>query len=101
MAQKNILVTGGTGLLGAHLLLAFCKQGHDVVATRRSTSDMKLLHSIFGIQRSLLNHITWLTGDLCDPILPMRLHEMCKQFFIVQEKFRLVRGSMIPLLKQM
>ena len=68
MAQKNILVTGGTGLLGAHLLLAFCKQGHDVVATRRSTSDMKLLHSIFGIQRSLLNHITWLTGDLCDPI---------------------------------
>lgn len=99
MSQKIILITGGTGLLGAHLLFAFCKQGHDVVATKRTTSNMKLLYAIFGKQKSLLNHITWLTGDLCDPIFADEVTQNVQTVFHCAGKVSFGAGEYNALIK--
>jgi len=42
-----ILVTGGTGLLGSHLLFDLTKQGLSVRAIKRTTSDVKMVRKIF------------------------------------------------------
>ena len=58
--QSSILVTGGTGLVGAYLLQYLVHQGFsNIKAIKRSTSNMDLVAS-FGAQ------ITWLEGDVLD-----------------------------------
>lgn len=58
--NKKILVTGGTGMLGAHLLHYLIKKGYtNVRATKRATSSLILTEPI--------NHlIEWVEGDLLD-----------------------------------
>jgi nucleoside-diphosphate-sugar epimerase len=99
MAHKNILVTGGTGLLGAHLLFEFCKQGFDIVATKRATSNMQLLQNIFGREKILLNHITWLTGDLCDPIFADEVTQNVQTVFHCAGKVSFGPGEYDSLIK--
>jgi len=65
-----ILVTGGTGLLGSHLLLNLTKAGHQVRAIKRQTSDVQMVHKIFSYYfndpDSLCNKIEWVDADLLD-----------------------------------
>jgi CDP-paratose synthetase len=42
----KLLVTGASGFLGSHLIRAFLTDGHDVVALKRSTSDLRRLADI-------------------------------------------------------
>ncbi len=66
-----IFLTGGTGMLGAHLLLDLTRSGTKVRALRRKNSDLKSVRKIFGWYsseaESLLERIEWLEGDLMDP----------------------------------
>lgn len=66
--HKNILVTGGTGLLGAHLLLQLVQKGYRVKAIRRETSSLKVVEKVFAAYSSQenLSAIEWLTGDVTD-----------------------------------
>ena len=63
-----ILVTGGTGLLGSHLLLELCSGGHKVRALKRPSSDTAFVETIFEFyhKKELFAGIEWVEGDLCD-----------------------------------
>jgi len=65
-----IFVTGGTGLLGAHLLYDLLQSGEAVRASRRSTSSVDLVKKIFsyysGQAASLFSRIEWVEMDLLD-----------------------------------
>jgi dihydroflavonol-4-reductase len=68
--KPTIFVTGGTGLIGAHLLLQLAQQGHAVRALRRRGSNTDRVKKIFAIYHpdpdALWQRIEWHTGDLLD-----------------------------------
>lgn len=57
-APKTIFVTGGTGLVGSHVIEEALKRGHRVKALVRSTSDTRLLDAWV---------VHKVDGDLSDP----------------------------------
>jgi len=67
-----ILVTGGTGLVGSHLLLELVKSGNKVRAIHRKDSDLKAVKKVFSYYIPadeidfLFNKIEWKEADLND-----------------------------------
>lgn len=53
-----IFITGGTGLLGSHLLLSLVKEHNEVLALKRSTSDLDEVRRVFGYYISTEDGIT-------------------------------------------
>ncbi len=63
-----ILVTGGTGLVGAHLLLNLCKKGFEPRAIYRNKSRIKMTQDLFfemGCE-DVFGQIDWKKADLLD-----------------------------------
>jgi dihydroflavonol-4-reductase len=64
------LITGATGLVGAHVALQLLKQNKEVVAIKRSTSDVLKTKKLFSYYTSdsenLFNKIKWINADVCD-----------------------------------
>lgn len=67
---SRILVTGGTGLVGAHLLLDLVRKGYHVRALKRPGSRIEVPRTIFSYYRDeqLFNNIEWAEGDILDPV---------------------------------
>jgi len=65
-----ILVTGGTGLVGAHLLYELLKKEENVFALRRSSSDTNITKRIFSYYtadfQKVFDKIIWIEGDILD-----------------------------------
>ena len=61
-----ILVTGGTGLLGSHLLLELVKRGERIRALRRKSSDMNAFHRLIKMNNQDDSFIEWVDGDITD-----------------------------------
>lgn len=65
-----IFVTGGTGLLGAHLLFKLTKRGQKVRALKRSTSNLDQVLKTFSYYtkepQPFFNSIEWVEGDILD-----------------------------------
>lgn len=65
-----VLVTGGTGLVGAHLILRLLRSGIAVKAIHRKTSDLKEVEKVFsyytGQAGELFHQILWTEADLND-----------------------------------
>lgn len=67
-----ILVTGGTGLVGSHLILELLKAGNSVRAIHRKNSNLLAVKKIFSYYISseesefLFNSIQWMEADLND-----------------------------------
>lgn len=67
--KKKILVTGATGLLGAHVLQQLVAKKHDVTAICRSTSSKKVIEKVFrtySSDTSDIQKIKWVIGDVTD-----------------------------------
>ncbi|MBK6829598.1 MAG: NAD-dependent epimerase/dehydratase family protein [Flavobacteriales bacterium] len=64
------LVTGGTGIVGSHLLFELVSAGRRVRALYRKGSDRSIMERVFRHYspnaNKLLQHIEWVEGDLLD-----------------------------------
>jgi dihydroflavonol-4-reductase len=65
-----IFVTGGTGLVGAHLLYELTLAGKSVKALKRETSDLQHVLKTFSYYsdkpNELFKQIEWINGDILD-----------------------------------
>ncbi len=65
-----IFVTGGTGLVGAHLLYELTSAGKNVKALKRETSNLNQVLKTFSryseTPKKLFNLIEWVDGDILD-----------------------------------
>jgi dihydroflavonol-4-reductase len=65
-----IFVTGGTGLIGSHLLYEMCSRGEKVRALKRPSGNTSALLKVFSYYttdpESLFSTIDWVDGDLSD-----------------------------------
>lgn len=65
-----ILVTGGTGLTGSHLLFELVSHGNTVKATKREGSSVEFVKKVFSIYSSnvdeLYKRIEWVDANLLD-----------------------------------
>ncbi|MBU0764007.1 MAG: NAD-dependent epimerase/dehydratase family protein [Bacteroidetes bacterium] len=64
--EKKIFVTGGSGLVGSHLLLDLVMEGAQVRALRRSDDGPPRVRKVFAYydRESLFDRIEWVDGDL-------------------------------------
>lgn len=61
-----IVVTGGTGLVGSHLLLQLAAKNNRVRALKRNSSTLSVFNSVFSNHPELKKHIEWVDGDITD-----------------------------------
>ena len=67
-----ILVTGGTGLVGAHLLLELAEAGESIRAIHRKSSSFSGVKKVFGYTREeeearrLFDSVEWIEADVLD-----------------------------------
>lgn len=65
-----ILVTGGTGLVGAHLLYKLVKNNEKVRAIYRNEHKLKHVKQVFSTYSddddALFNHIDWIEANILD-----------------------------------
>jgi len=65
-----ILVTGGTGLLGSHILLDLTRRGYKVRAIKRETGNTARVRKVFSYYvddpDTLLAQVEWVDADLLD-----------------------------------
>ncbi len=63
-----IFVTGGTGLVGAHLLLELCKRDEKIKALKRKSSRLEVVSKLFDADQNqaLFSRIEWVDGDILD-----------------------------------
>jgi dihydroflavonol-4-reductase len=70
-----ILVTGGTGLLGSHLLLSLVREHKEVMAIKRPSSDLEEVRHVFSYYSGsedelteLFGRIRWVDVDLLNQV---------------------------------
>ena len=65
-----VLVTGGTGLVGSHLLYQLALQNEDIIALHRKSSDLSCVKKVFSYYsdnfEKLYSSIQWLEADIND-----------------------------------
>lgn len=63
-----VLVTGGTGLVGAHLLLHLCQNEQNIRAIYRNKNTIEKTNSLFKSynKQNLFDKIEWLEADILD-----------------------------------
>lgn len=70
ITKRMIFVTGGTGLVGSHLLFELAKTGKKIKALKRETSNLQQVVKVFsyytGEPEKLFNRIEWVNGDILD-----------------------------------
>jgi nucleoside-diphosphate-sugar epimerase len=74
-----ILVTGGTGLVGAHLLLHLIENGEKVRAIYRNTKSIEKTKNLFKLYKKadLFDTIEWIQADITDiPALEKAFEEI-------------------------
>jgi len=82
---KSILVTGGTGLVGSHLLYSLIINGEKPKAIFRKTSNRDFVTKVFGYYsekpEDLYNCIEWIEADILDVESVSRAVKGCDQVY--------------------
>jgi len=82
---KSILVTGGTGLVGSHLLYSLIMNGERPRAIFRKTSNRDFVTKVFGYYsekpEDLYNCIEWIEADILDAESVLRAVKSCNQVY--------------------
>lgn len=83
-----IAVTGGTGFIGAHLLLHLADRGYEIKALRRPSSDPFFYLSLFEFygKRELISKIQWVEGELDEGMDLINFLEDCDTVYHVAGK---------------
>ena len=80
-----ILVTGGTGLVGAHLLYQLLIENEGLKAICRRSSDLNLVKKVFGYYTedvdSVFNRIEWFEADITDVVSLEKAFENVKEVY--------------------
>ena len=81
-----IFVTGGTGLLGSHLLIELTKKGEKIRALKRTSSSLNNIKSVFEFYlktdaSKLFNLIEWVDGDINDVMSLKTLMSPCNEVY--------------------
>jgi nucleoside-diphosphate-sugar epimerase len=81
-----IFVTGGTGLLGAHVLVELSKRGKSIKALKRKSSNLKTVKQVFDFYLKdqsdiLFSKIDWVDGDLNDTEILIDLVTNCTEIY--------------------
>lgn len=70
--RSGILVTGGTGLVGSHLLFELARHHDRIRAIRRPSSDIERVKRIFSLYTpdgdGFFSRIEWVEADTSDPV---------------------------------
>ncbi|HBH07049.1 MAG TPA: nucleoside-diphosphate sugar epimerase [Flavobacteriales bacterium] len=69
MDNRGVLVTGGTGIVGARLLFDLASRGERVYALKRPQSDIQTVSNVFRFLQDdgqLFERIEWLEGDITE-----------------------------------
>lgn len=73
-----ILVTGGTGMVGGHLLLKLVQANKEVTAIKRASSNLEQVKKLFSLYevdaKNVFNNINWINADITN--LPAMM-ELC------------------------
>jgi len=82
-----ILVTGGTGMVGAHLLFQLVSSGEKIRATYRSKASFQKVKKVFGYYSEeadkLFSKIDWVSADVADvPALETAFSGVTKVYHI-------------------
>ena len=83
-----ILVTGGTGLLGAHLLYKLAAQGKRVRAIYRDAAKFETVKKVFSYYTEtldvLFDRIEWVEADITDvPALDVAFKSVIKYIIVL------------------
>ena len=76
-----IFLTGGTGLVGAHVLLKLMQNGQSVRALKRTQSKLSVVNRIFSYynEEGLFKTIDWVDGDILDILSLRDVMKGCKK----------------------
>ena len=66
--MKNILITGGAGFIGSHLVEALVKSGHKVKTLVRYNKENSI-GWLSNANKDIKNEVEILFGDINDPFL--------------------------------
>ncbi len=79
-----VFVTGGTGLVGSHIIFDLIKKGYSIRASRRDTSNIKTLYDLapfYNISAEQLDQIEWVELSLTDVFQLEEAFEGCDWLF--------------------
>jgi len=80
-----ILVTGGTGLVGAHLLYHLLVENNAVKAIHRKNSDLQAVKKVFSYYsddfETVFNRIDWIEADITDVYLLEKAFESVTEVY--------------------
>ncbi|HUW93451.1 MAG TPA: NAD-dependent epimerase/dehydratase family protein, partial [Bacteroidales bacterium] len=83
--RKKILVTGGTGLVGSHLLYSLILAGEYPRAICRKTSRKDFVRKVFGyyspVADELFKAIEWMEADILDYESLKKAVSMCDRVY--------------------
>ncbi len=86
--SKKVLVTGGTGFVGGHLVRALLARGDEVRVLTRPSSDRRLLAAL---------PVEWAEGDLLEPESLKRALAGCDRLFHCAADYRLFAKDPSPM----